>query len=100
MPTTAIKPVNQHDQPILVHEVIDSHDRSSRLYARARQTRDGLIHWELTRTFSGSSNPEMHRVACQLTLPREAIQALRDQLNAILEDPHLDTARPARDWSA
>ena len=84
MPTTAIKPVNQHDQPILVHEVIDSHDRASRLYARTRQTRDGLIHWELTRTFSGSSNPELHRVACQLTLPREAIRVLRDQLNAIL----------------
>ena len=84
MPSAANHLANQHDQPILVHEVIDSHNRASRLYARAMQTRDGLIHWELTRTFSGSSNPEMHRVACQLTLPREAIQALRDQLDAML----------------
>lgn len=90
MPTTAIKPANQHDQPILIHEVIDSHDRASRLYARARQTRDGLIHWELTRTFSGSSNPEMQRVACQLTLPRESIQALRDQLDAMLGNEGTD----------
>lgn len=90
MPSATIKPANRHDQPILVHEVIDSHDRSSRLYARATQTRDGLIHWELTRTFSGSSNPEMHRVACQVTLPREAIQALRDQLDAMLGNEGTD----------
>ena len=38
----------------------------------------------MTTTFSGALKPDAHRVAWQTTLPREAIQALREVLDAVL----------------
>ena len=69
----------------LINEVIDGHDRATRLFATAKPTGHGLIHLAMTTTFSGALKPDAHRVAWQTTLPREAIQALRDVLDAVLD---------------
>jgi predicted nucleic acid-binding Zn ribbon protein len=68
----------------LINEVIDGHDRATRLYATAKPTGHGLIHLAMTTTFSGALKPDAHRVAWQTTLPREAVQALREVLDDVL----------------
>ena len=70
---------------VMISEVIDQHDRATRLYASAKPTGHGLIHLAMTTTFSGALKPDDHRVAWQTSLPREAIEALRDVLNDVLE---------------
>lgn len=69
----------------LINEVIDQHDRATRLYAQAKPTGHGLIHLAMTTTFSGALKPDQHRVAWQTTLSRESIQALRDVLDDVLD---------------
>jgi hypothetical protein len=71
---------------VLINEVIDIHHRSTRLYLRVNPASHELIDLEFTRTFSGSSKPGQHRVAWQTTLPREAIEALRDELDSVLRE--------------
>lgn len=68
----------------MINEVIDQHNRATRLYATAKPTGHGLIHLAMTTTFSGALKPYQHRVAWQTTLSREAIQALRDVLDDVL----------------
>jgi hypothetical protein len=50
-------------QAVMVHENIDIHDRVSRLWIRACLSQYGLINIQFTSTFSGSSRPDLHRVA-------------------------------------
>jgi hypothetical protein len=69
----------------MINEVIDQHDRATRLYASAKPTGHGLIHLAMTTTFTGALKPEAHRVAWQTSLPREAIEALRDVLDDVLQ---------------
>ena len=71
---------------VLINEVIDIHHRSTRLYLRVSPASHELIDLEFTRTFSGSSRPDQHRVAWQTTLPREAIEVLRDELDSVLRE--------------
>lgn len=78
------------DAATLINEVIDGHDRATRLYATAKPTSHGLIHLAMTTTFSGAIKPDAHRVAWQTTLPREAIQALRDVLDDVLNQENHD----------
>lgn len=71
---------------VLINEVIDIHQRSSRLYLRVSPASHDLIDLEFTRTFSGSSKPDQHRVAWQTSLPRGAIEALRAELDQALKN--------------
>ena len=75
---------------ILINTVIDIHDRSTRLWLRVSPARHGLIDLQFTRTFSGSSQPDQHRTEWQATLPREAIEALRDVLDDVLSQENHD----------
>ena len=74
----------QGETATMINEVLDAHDRATRLYASAKPTGHGLIHLAMTTTFSGALKPDAHRVAWQTSLPREAIQALRDVLDDVL----------------
>lgn len=78
----------RHSDATLINEIVDAHDRATRLYASAKPTGHGLIHLALTTTFSGALKPDQHRVAWQTTLPREAIEALRDELDSVLREEH------------
>ena len=69
---------------VLVHEVIDIHDRSTRLYQRARPGRHGQIDIQFTRTFSGSSKPDQHRVVWQASLPPESAKIISDAIAAAI----------------
>jgi hypothetical protein len=73
-----------HDPVRLLHQVIDAHDRATRLYASVRNARHGLIDITLSSTFSGSSRPNLQRVLWQSSLPPQAILALRDVLDQAL----------------
>lgn len=73
-----------------INEVIDIHQRSTRLYLRVSPASHELIDLEFSRTFSGSSRPDQHRVAWQTSLPREAIVALRDGLDSVLREEHIN----------
>jgi hypothetical protein len=75
----------QSETATMINEVIDQHDRATRLYASAKPTGHGLIHLAMTTTFTGALKPEAHRVAWQTSLPREAIEALRDVLDDVLQ---------------
>jgi predicted nucleic acid-binding Zn ribbon protein len=75
----------QNETATMINEVIDQHDRATRLYASAKPTGHGLIHLAMTTTFTGALKPEAHRVAWQTSLPREAIEALRDVLDDVLQ---------------
>jgi predicted Zn-dependent peptidase len=72
------------DAAQLLHTVIDAHDRSTRLYASVRRARHGLIDITLSSTFSGSSQPDRHRVLWQSSLPPQAILELREVLDTVL----------------
>ena len=74
----------QSETATMINEVIDQHDRATRLYASAKPTGHGLIHLAMTTTFTGALKPEAHRVAWQTSLPREAIEALRNVLDDVL----------------
>jgi len=73
-------PNTQPLDSILVHEVIDIHDRSTRLYLRARPGRHDQIDIQFTRTFSGSSKPDQHRVVWQTSLPPGSAKIISDAI--------------------
>jgi hypothetical protein len=77
---------NRHSDATLINEIIDAHGRATRLYASAKPTGHGLIHLAMTTTFSGAIKPDQHRVAWQTSLPRGAIEALRDELDQALKN--------------
>jgi hypothetical protein len=78
------QPDPNHDPVRLLHQVIDAHDRVTRLYASVCNARHGLIDITLSSTFSGSSRPNLQRVLWQSALPPQAILALRDVLDQAL----------------
>jgi hypothetical protein len=75
---------HRQDAAQLLHTVIDAHDRSTRLHARARSARHGLIDLTLSSTFSGASRPDLHRELWQSALPPQAILELREVLDQAL----------------
>lgn len=72
------------EEAVLVHEVIDIHDRSTRLYLRVRPGRHDQIDIQFTRTFSGSSKPDQHRVVWQTSLPPESAKLISDIIAAAI----------------
>ena len=77
-------PNTQPLDSILVHEAIDIHDRSTRLYLRAHPGRHDQIDLQFTRTFSGSSKPDQHRVVWQTSLPLESVKIISDVIAAAM----------------
>ena len=75
---------SRHDPVRLLHQVIDAHDRATRLFVSVRSARHGLIDITLSSTFSGSSRPDLQRVLWQSSLPPQAILALREVLDQAL----------------
>ncbi len=69
---------------VLINEVIDIHHRSTRLYLRVNRASHELIDLELTRTFSGSSKSDKHRVVWQASLPPESAKIISDVIAAAI----------------